>query len=78
MTAVIKPPPASNAAMYEKNHKSGNVPSMIARIHELLTSMKGSTRGAKARKPAGGSKQAAMVAKGGSATPPMPATGRAP
>ncbi len=64
MPTIVKPPPASNAAVYEKTQKSGNNGlSMIARIHELLTAYKGSTkaRGNMARRPTYGTREAAKV-----------------
>jgi hypothetical protein len=72
MAMIQKPAPAANAAMYDKTQASGNLPGhLMARIHELMTAQKGATRSAKGRKPGYGTKQAAMVARGGAAPSPM-------
>jgi hypothetical protein len=71
MATIPMPPPAANAALYDKTHKSGNRPSMIANIKELMTSLKGATRGGKTRRPGYGTRQAANIAGGGAAPSPM-------
>ena len=60
---AINPPAAANAALYDKTQRSGNTQRhIVANIHELLTSLKGATKGGRARKPTYGTRQAAKVA----------------
>jgi hypothetical protein len=62
---MIKPPAAANAALYDKTQKSGNMPSFIAKIMELMTAQKGATKGARRDVlPGPGRRQAAKVARG--------------
>ena len=64
MATIVKPPAASDAARYDMTSKSGNKPSFIANIKELMTAQKGATRGGKPRRPTYGTQQAAKVAGG--------------
>ncbi len=66
---IAMPPTASNAAAYDRTHRSGNTArSFIAKIRELLTAQKGATKGRKSPRSAYGARQAATVA-GGSPSP---------
>lgn len=64
---MIKPPAAANASMYDATMKSGMTgQNVVSRINELMTSLKGSTKGSgRGRKPTYGTKQAAKVARAG-------------
>ena len=63
--AILKPPAAANAALYDKTQKSGNNRrSFMAHIQEMLTAQKGATKGGPARKPTYATRQAAKVAGG--------------
>lgn len=74
---IQKPPPAANAALYDKTQNSGNNRrSFIGKIQELLTAQKGATPNKKAKRPTYGTRQAAKVAGGpvgggGAAPSPM-------
>jgi len=63
---AMKPPAAANSALYDKTQRSGNLPkSFIAKIGELMTSLKGATPDRRGRRPTYATRQASKVARTG-------------